>query len=305
MRRKILINGANGVLGSRLMSLADGKELVAGIRQDRGQFAEYALVESGGRFADGALDEVESIINTAGRVVGIEAELKHSNVDHPLQLAKAAQIAGVRRFVQVSSFSVFGDAQIIDDATRLQPINPYGHSKLAAENALLSLSTQDFVVTCVRLPFMFGREKATLMESLISGLNRLPFWPTAAAPVYRSMLTYDQAARFLLRAVKEAPQGVVAAADPKLFSVELLVAALQRHGYRTARLVPMPFWLSEPIRGLIPSLGRRLFQSNILAPAHNWAVGKEIVCDIEHEIETVIRQILERSSANPSKDEMK
>lgn len=304
MRRKILINGANGVLGSRLMSLADGTELVAGIRQDRGRFAEYTLIESDGHFADGALDQVEAIINCAGRVIGTAAELTHANVDHPTQFAKAARIAGVKQFVQVSSFSVFGDAQIIDASTRLQPINPYGDSKLGAENALLSLSTQDFAVTCVRLPFMFGQDKPTLMESLITGLTRLPFWPTAAESVKRSMLTYDQAARFLLRAVKEAPPGVVAAADPKLFSIELLVAALQLHGYKTARLIPMPFWLSEPIRRFIPSLGRRLFQSNILAPSYNWALGKEIVYDIEREIEKLIKQTIKHSSAPPPKDEM-
>jgi nucleoside-diphosphate-sugar epimerase len=305
MRRKILINGANGVLGARLMSLADGNELVAGIRQDRGHFAEYKLIDSDGHFANGSLDEVEAIINCAGRVVGTEAELKRANVDHPLQFAKAARIAGVKQFVQVSSFSVFGDAHIIDGSTRLQPINSYGESKLSAENALLSLSTPDFSVTCVRLPFMFDRGKPTLMESLIKGLTRLPFWPTSAGSVERSMLTYDQAARLLLRAVKEAPKGVVAAADPKLFSIELLVAALQRHGYKTAKLIPIPSWLSEPIRRFIPSVGRRLFQSNILAPTYNWALGKEIISDIEHEIETVIKQRINYSSAMPSKDEMK
>lgn len=305
MRRKILVNGANGVLGSRLMSLTDGQDLVAGIRQDRGRFAEFALIESDGRFSDRALDEVEAIINCAGRVIGTAAELYHANVDHPLQLAKAARASGVKRFVQVSSFSVFGDSQIIDASTPLQPINPYGYSKLAAENALLSLSNEDFAVTCVRLPFMFGREKSTLMESLIKGLTRLPFWPTAAEPVKRSMLTYDQAAQILLCAVKEAPKGVVVAADPKLFSIELLVAALQRQGYKTSKLLPMPFWLSEPIRRFVPSVGRRLFQSNILAPACNWALGKEIICDIEREIEAVIEQAFKHSSMPPSTNEMK
>lgn len=304
MRRKILINGANGVLGSRLMNLVDGQELIAGIRQDRGRFAEFILIESDGRFADGALDEVKAIINCAGQVIGAPEELNHANVDHALQLAKAAQVAGVKQFVQVSSFSVFGDAQIIDASTPLQPTNPYGASKLAAERALLSLSTDDFAVTCVRLPFMFGRQKPTLMESLIKGLTKLPVWPIAAEPVKRSMLTYDQAARMLFCAVEGAPQGVVAAADPKLFSIELLVAGLQRHGYRTARLIPMPFWLSEPIRRFVPSVGRRLFQSSILVPACNWALDKEIICDIEHEIEAVIKQKFKHSSAPASRDQI-
>lgn len=297
MGNPVLVNGANGWLGSSLMRVADTQPLVAGVREDRARFAQSILIDSNGTSPDGALTKIGTIINCAGRVTGTVAEVEHANVAHAIQLASDAKAAGVRRFVQVSSFSVYGDAENIRPTTPLKPINNYGHSKLAAEQALLSLSTSEFQVTCVRLPFMFSRSKPALMGHLIKALNQLPFWPTMPASIRRSMITYDGAAKLLLQAALDEPTDIIAVSDPRLFTIELLVSAMQRHQCATARLVSTPLWITGPIRRFIPSLGRRLFQSNVLEPACNWAMGREFGEGIEHEIEATIAQIVSAPSS--------
>jgi len=58
------------------------------------------------------------------------------NVNGALNLLKASVDSGVKRFVQASSASVYGDAETLPIAedTLLKPISPYAVSELAAES---------------------------------------------------------------------------------------------------------------------------------------------------------------------------
>jgi nucleoside-diphosphate-sugar epimerase len=293
--KPILINGANGWLGSSVMRMAGPLRSTAGVRRDSGGFDCPVLIGSDGAAPVGILSEFDAIINCAGRVAGTVTELEQANVNHAFRLASDARKEGVRRFIQVSSFSIYGNAQQIELNTSSSPITAYGQSKLAAENALLSLNTTEFTVTCVRLPFMFSSAKPAFMGRLIDALNRLPYWPTTATPVRRSMITYNGAASVLLASINDAPFGIIAASDPEPFTIEWLALTMRRYGCPTAKLLPMPDWMTTPVRHLIPAVGRRLFQSNILSPLCNWAEGRNYNYSIEQEIETILAQTMRLS----------
>jgi nucleoside-diphosphate-sugar epimerase len=290
LQKPILINGANGWLGSGVVRMAGPQRAAAGVRRESGKFDRSVLIGSDGAAPFGTLAKFDAIVNCAGRVAGTITELEQANVSHAFRLASDARDEGVRRFVQVSSFSIYGNAQKIELGTSSSPLTAYGQSKLNAENALLSLNTPEFTVTCVRLPFMFSSAKPAFMGRLIGALNRLPYWPTTAVPVRRSMITYNGAASVLLASIDDAPPGIIAASDPEPFTIEKLALAMRRFGYPTATLLPMPDWMTTPVRYLMPAIGRRLFQSNILSPPCNWAEGRNYNYSIELEIEAIIAQ---------------
>jgi nucleoside-diphosphate-sugar epimerase len=290
----ILVNGARGHLGRAVVAQLGDAHVIIGTRRLDEVRRGAIFIDSDGYVDPAALLHVGAIINCAGQVTGEEAQVTQANVDHPLSLARIAKAAGVARFVQVSSFSVYGHAQSIDGTTPIAPANHYGITKRAAEDALLSLADADFSVICVRLPFMFGADNPALMGSLIGGLRGLPVLPVAAEPVRRSMLTYGDAALALVDAA-QAQRGVVSAvqcaADPIAFRFDMLARLMREAGLRPARLVPVPSLVSRAVVAIAPGVGRRLFASSVLDPASNSLSSRSLVRGIEAEIRSILKTV--------------
>ena len=92
--------------------------------------------------------------------MGKEFEQVTYDVNHhsAISIAKAAKDVGVNQFVYASSCSVYGSA---DDKPRtessdLNPLTAYAISKVSTEKALEPLSSNDFIVTCLRFATACG-----------------------------------------------------------------------------------------------------------------------------------------------------
>lgn len=94
---------------------------------------------------------IESVIHCAGlKAVGesVREPLRYfeTNVSGSVTLCQAMANAGVHRLLFSSSATVYGDcAQMPIDESCVpgQPANPYGHSKLMAENVMTSIARSD------------------------------------------------------------------------------------------------------------------------------------------------------------------
>lgn len=89
------------------------------------------------------LDGVEVVINLAA-MPGLSRDWNDAGIYHECNedalgnLLSASEAAGVRRFVQASTSSVYGKSAVGDESVETLPISPYGASKLAAEKIVLS-----------------------------------------------------------------------------------------------------------------------------------------------------------------------
>ena len=109
-----------------------------------------------------ALDGVEAVIHEAA-MPGLprswsdfEAYLG-CNVLGVARLLEACRAAGVRRFLQASTSSVYGLEAVGDETMPLKPISPYGVTKLAAEQLILAhVATFGFPAVIVRYFSIFG-----------------------------------------------------------------------------------------------------------------------------------------------------
>ena len=74
------------------------------------------------------------------------------NMAAPAYLAFLSKEAGIKRFVYASTCSVYGYTanQLMDENSAVSPQYPYGISKLAAENLIMSLANSDFRPICLR-----------------------------------------------------------------------------------------------------------------------------------------------------------
>jgi len=168
-----LVTGTTGQVGRRfvprLLAQRQPGEHVRVLVRDEARGARFA--ELGAQVAVGDLrDEetlgtvlagVDAVVNVAAAFRGVpEEEMWAVNRDAAVALGRAAQKAGVARFVQVSTNNVYGTGRgrplVEDDESR--PGGPlwgaYPASKLEAERALLA--TEGLDVRIARLPFVYG-----------------------------------------------------------------------------------------------------------------------------------------------------
>ncbi len=157
-----------------------------------------------------ALKGVDAVVHCAARVHVMLDDAtdplqayRWVNVNGTLNLARQSAQAGVSRFVFVSSIKVNGEATKIgqcftaDDVP--SPSDPYGVSKLEAEQGLREIEAQTGMeVVVVRPPLVYGpgvkANFAVMMSWVASGMP-LPFGAIKNA---RSMVALDNLVDFLV-----------------------------------------------------------------------------------------------------------
>lgn len=292
----ILVAGANGTLGRQVLHFLTPKAAMAATR--RAHFDNHAFmhvqIDDLGNIDRRCFDGVDVVINAAGAVTGSERQLHDANVVFPVALARAAKANGVRRFVQVSSFAVYGATEIIDAATTEAPVSAYGQTKAEGDRRLLVCSESAFSVVCLRIPFLFGPHQPALIGQLLKIGRRLPLVP-ASTSAKRSMLTYAHAARVLCDAAQGKEAGILKAADPQPFDLSLFNRLIRESGGRPLRIFNPPVPLVALIGALSPSTHRRLFLSNLLDPAENFAACPQFEDSIEGAIRAILRASLPRA----------
>lgn len=289
---RILVAGANGRLGRHILHALGTARAIAGTRRGPPPDTEFEHV----RLAPKTLgdrhvfDGVGSVINAVGAVSGTDEVLTAANVDYAVNLARAARDSGVARFVQVSSFAVYGAVETIDIDTPERPISAYGRTKAAGDRQLIALARDRFSIACVRIPFLFGPEHPALIGQLLKVGRRLPIFPVNLS-AKRSMLTYTHAARILIDVADDDWTGVVNAADPQPFDFTLLNRSVLAAGGRELAFIDAARPIAAVLRRAAPTLHRRLFQSNFLSPRANIA-GPPLR---DHSIEHAVRAIVHAS----------
>lgn len=177
---RILVTGAAGFVGSHLCQrlLADGHAVV-GVdafidsypRSVKERNLSGPLGTPGFEFheldlRDGGLgplvEGVEAIINEAAMPGLIRSWTEFElyvgcNLVALARLLEAARAAGVQRFVQASTSSVYGLDAVGDERRPTEPVSPYGVTKLAAEHLLLAyFRTFGFPVVILRYFSLLG-----------------------------------------------------------------------------------------------------------------------------------------------------
>ncbi|MBD7994459.1 NAD-dependent epimerase/dehydratase family protein [Arthrobacter sp. Sa2CUA1] len=278
MSRRILVTGASGLLGGAVAQLlADrghqvrtfqrrpaagtGLESVAGSVTDPGAVAR-------------AVEGMDAVVHLAAKVsfTGAWSEFEATNIEGTRNLLAAAQAAGVRDLVFVSSPSVahFGEPIAGAGAGRADPDRArgnYARSKAAAELLALAADSAQFRVTAIRPHVVWGPGDTQLVERVIDRARsgRLPlldggaalidttYVDNAAAGIVRGLERMEHAHGQALvvtngqpRTVGELMSGICAAGGvrPPAFSVPGWLA-------RGAGSVIEKAWLAAGARGLV------------------------------------------------------
>jgi len=153
--QKILVAGGAGFIGSHIVEalLETGAEVTALDNLSTGRMSNlkncmhnrnFHFVKGDVRNAGqvrAAVKNIDAVFNDAA-IVSVRLSIENPilvnevNVGGTLNLLKASIDSEVKRFVQASSASVYGDADMlpIAEETPVRPISPYAVSELAAES---------------------------------------------------------------------------------------------------------------------------------------------------------------------------
>jgi nucleoside-diphosphate-sugar epimerase len=198
-----------------------------------------------------ALADVDAVIHSAGiahAMSGLpEDDYRMLNTQATIRLARAAQRAGVKRFIFLSSIRAQSGPtadRVLTEALAPQPTDAYGRSKLAAEQELAQL---DLDWVALRLTLVYGSGVKGNMEELVR-LARSPYpLPLALLDAKRSLLSLENLAA-AIETVLAAPQRLARAfivADAEPLTIPEMITILRRGLGRRPGLVPVPPRLLE------------------------------------------------------------
>ncbi|MFF3327525.1 NAD-dependent epimerase/dehydratase family protein [Streptomyces sp. NPDC002889] len=260
---KVLVTGASGFLGSHIVDacVRAGDEVRVLVREESDP--SYLHTVPGVEFAYGdlrdatslrrATDGIDAVHHSAARVTdrGTRAQFRDENVAGTERLMSAAQQAGVRRFVFISSPSALmgirgGDQLDIDESEPFpaRHLNLYSETKAAAERLVLAADRPDFTTVALRPRAVWGpRDHSGFMPRLIAKMmtGSLPDL-SGGRPVYASLCYCENAADACVRAARVDGVGGRAyfVADEKPVEIWSMLALLADRfgGRRPTRQVP-------------------------------------------------------------------
>jgi nucleoside-diphosphate-sugar epimerase len=215
---------------------------------------EAVKVNALAELPNGALQDVQAMVHCAARVHVMDdrsddplAAFRAANVEGTLSLAKLAAAAGVRRFIFISSIKVNGEGTLIGQPYTSEdepaPQDPYGISKLEAEQALQALSTQTGMeVVIIRPVLVYGPGVKANFRSMMSWLTKGVPLPLGAIPNKRSLVALDNLVDLIITCIDHpaAANQTFLVSDGEDLSTSELLRRMGTALDTPARLIPVP-----------------------------------------------------------------
>lgn len=214
---KVTITGKSGYIATNLCSLL----------KDKGFEAESVSFRNG---ADGvSLVDTEAVVHCAAIVHKREREYAglYDKVNHieAVSLAKKAKASGVKHFVFISTMSVYGkQSGEINAGTELNPVTLYGKSKLAAELEITALNDDNFCVTVLRPPMVYGNNCPGNFATLKSFALKTPVFPKVKNK--RSMIYIDNLTHCICNILIERRCGEIMPMDGDYVNTSTLISEI-------------------------------------------------------------------------------
>jgi nucleoside-diphosphate-sugar epimerase len=278
-----LVTGGSGFVGRALinrLTLIAGSTVIAPVRNVATKFPEgvrsipFTNLDATFNWSD-ELKDVDCVVHAAARVHVMNdvsadplAAFRKVNVEATLNLARQAAASGTKRFIFISSIKVNGEGAEPGTVYRADdvpaPIDPYGVSKLEAEQGLKELAAvTGMEVVIIRPVLVYGPGVKANFLSMMRWLYRGVPLPFGAVHNQRSLVAIDNLVDLIVTCSDHpaAANQVFLVSDGEDVSTTQLLRKLAGALGKPARLLPIPVWL---LSGAAALLGKRALSDRIL-----------------------------------------
>lgn len=183
------------------------------------------------------------------------------NIRNTLSLARKAKESGVKQFIFMSTIAVYDEAltQICENST-LKPNTFYGITKLEAEKQLLSLEDEDFIVSIIRPPMVYGFNAPGNMKSLNCLIDKVSVIPLGGINNKRSFVYVGNLCAMIECIIEKRKSGIFLCADDEPLSTTRLIELIAKAKQKKVYLLHVKI-LKVLLKWLKPSFYKRLFGS--------------------------------------------
>ncbi|MGB6019589.1 MAG: NAD-dependent epimerase/dehydratase family protein, partial [Sulfurimonadaceae bacterium] len=230
---KLLLTGATGFIGSSFYSNY----------HDKFEIETFSFQKDLNTLSISNTDTLVHLSALVHRMDGASEEAYNEvNLIKTVALAKKAKDAGVKQFIFMSSVKVYGEESDTpyNETTPCHPKDPYGESKLEAENALLSLESEAFKITIVRTPVVYGEGVKANILKLIGLTDNYSYLPFGGIANRRSMVYVENLTHLVAEIIVQKKEGVFLASDDHAVSTTHLIRSIAKALNKKIFLFPCP-----------------------------------------------------------------
>jgi nucleoside-diphosphate-sugar epimerase len=254
--KTILLTGGTGFVGQRYLVYNKAKYNTKPISLQKLKVTEIDFQD---------IDVIVHLAGMAHQMQKIDNQI-YFDVNYTLtkKFADAAKAAGVKHFIFVSTIKVFGEHQkgVLNESSPCLPKDdPYGESKLKAEQYVQSISDENFTVSILRPPLIYGPGvKGNLIRFLELGNKPYPL-PFKNLDNRRTMVFLDNFIELINRIIETKQSGIFLASDESPISTEKLISEIRLNLGKNPNLFKIPNFMKTMLGFVKPDFALRLFGS--------------------------------------------
>lgn len=207
---RILVGGKGSYIGSKVRDYLN-------LFPERYQVTELDLLNKKWKEHDfSQYDIVYQVAGIAHQKETLEnAHLYYKvNCDLAYEVAVRAKKAGVKKYIYMSSMSVYGldeTENLITVNTKEEPVTNYGKSKLQAERKLAQLTDNNFSIAYLRPPMVYGEGAPGNLGRLLQAVEKVHLFPTLRNK--RSSISVENLCKGVKMVIDSGFEGIVILQD--------------------------------------------------------------------------------------------
>jgi nucleoside-diphosphate-sugar epimerase len=253
---RVLITGANSFIGTNFRKISENQNIeeisLKEIRPAEIDFSNFDVVL-----------HLAAIVHQSRKIDA--GKYFYVNRDLCIRVAELAKSAGVKQFIFLSSVKVYGryipGSDPWNEDSECNPDDPYGISKYQAELALKKLDNNEFTVSIIRTPIVYGPGVSGNILKIIKLIEHFPVLPFNKIKNNRHYTYVENLVGFIDRIIELRASGTFIAMDEFSLSTTYLVLYLSYKLDRKTLLFTIPEFVLKICIALMPDVFDRLYRS--------------------------------------------
>lgn len=221
--KRVLITGKNSYIGNSFNNWVNQwpKDYYVdkiSVRDEGWEFTDWSQYD--------VLLHVAGIVHNS--VAKDEKEIYYKvNTDLAYNIAKKAKYSGIKHFIFISTMSVYGVTEgEISKNSKLSPKDLYGKTKLKAEVLINRLRDEEFKISIIRPPMVYGKNSPGNYERLSKFAKKTLVFPKINNK--RSMIYIDNLSNFLKILIEKEIDGIFCPQNEKYVNVQDMVVGISK-----------------------------------------------------------------------------